>query len=121
MHPKVAQIHRSAVKKDVPEFRAGDTVSVDFKVIEGNKERVQTFTGGISGRSLVRPLLALVLHSARARDQPGGNQTMKKNIAPSGPTSVSDAKRQHSVKQGDAPNHRAWPEKIKANGDAVMP
>jgi hypothetical protein len=46
---------------------------------------------------------------------------MKKNIAPSGPTSVSDAKRQHSVKQGDAPNHRAWPEKIKANGDAVMP
>jgi large subunit ribosomal protein L19 len=50
MHPKVAQIHKSGLRTNVPEFRAGDTVSVDFKVIEGNKERVQTFTGVVIQR-----------------------------------------------------------------------
>ncbi|HAP00108.1 MAG TPA: 50S ribosomal protein L19 [Fibrobacteres bacterium] len=50
MHPIVAKIHRSIERTDIPEFRAGDTVSVDFKVIEGNKERVQTFTGVVIQR-----------------------------------------------------------------------
>jgi large subunit ribosomal protein L19 len=50
MHPKVAQVHTSAHRTDLPEFHAGDTVSVDFKVIEGNKERVQTFTGVVIQR-----------------------------------------------------------------------
>lgn len=50
MHPKVAKIHDSAQRTDLPEFRAGDTISVDFKVIEGNKERVQTFTGVVIQR-----------------------------------------------------------------------
>jgi large subunit ribosomal protein L19 len=50
MHPKVALVHTSAHRTDLPEFRAGDTVSVDFKVIEGNKERVQTFTGVVIQR-----------------------------------------------------------------------
>ena len=45
MHRKVAALHHSNEKTDVPKFRAGDTVSVDFRVIEGNKERIQTFTG----------------------------------------------------------------------------
>lgn len=30
---------------DVPDFKAGDTVSVHVKVIEGEKERIQVFTG----------------------------------------------------------------------------
>jgi large subunit ribosomal protein L19 len=30
---------------DIPDFRAGDTVSVHVKVIEGDKERIQVFTG----------------------------------------------------------------------------
>ncbi len=50
MHPTVATIHRSGLRADVPEFRAGDTVSVDFKVIEGNKERIQTFSGVVIQR-----------------------------------------------------------------------
>ncbi len=33
------------VKKDVPEFKAGDTITVSYKIIEGNKERVQSFRG----------------------------------------------------------------------------
>ncbi len=35
---------------DRPEFRAGDTVSVDVKIKEGNKERVQVFTGTVIKR-----------------------------------------------------------------------
>ena len=33
------------VKTNVPEFRAGDTVTVSYKIKEGDKERVQQFTG----------------------------------------------------------------------------
>jgi large subunit ribosomal protein L19 len=50
MHPTVAAIHRANLRTDTPEFRAGDTVSVDFKVIEGAKERIQTFTGVVIQR-----------------------------------------------------------------------
>ena len=50
MHPTVAAIHNSKLRTDHPEFRAGDTVSVDFRVIEGNKERIQTFTGVVIQR-----------------------------------------------------------------------
>lgn len=50
MHPTVAAIHHANLKTEVPDFRAGDTVSVDFRVIEGNKERIQTFTGVVIQR-----------------------------------------------------------------------
>ncbi|RMF55317.1 MAG: 50S ribosomal protein L19 [Calditrichaeota bacterium] len=30
---------------DLPQFKAGDTISVHFKVVEGGKERIQVFTG----------------------------------------------------------------------------
>ena len=33
------------LRSDIPAFRAGDTLSVHVKVIEGNKERIQLFNG----------------------------------------------------------------------------
>jgi large subunit ribosomal protein L19 len=33
------------VKKDIPDFKAGDDVAVHFRVIEGDKERIQIFRG----------------------------------------------------------------------------
>ena len=30
---------------DVPSFKAGDTITVSYRIIEGNKERVQSFRG----------------------------------------------------------------------------
>lgn len=33
------------LRKDIPEFRVGDTVRVDYKIIEGKRERIQTFEG----------------------------------------------------------------------------
>lgn len=37
-------------KKEIPPFRVGDTVSVSMKIKEGEKERVQVFTGIVIGR-----------------------------------------------------------------------
>jgi large subunit ribosomal protein L19 len=34
----------------LPDFKAGDTVSVDYKIVEGNKERIQTFQGVVIQR-----------------------------------------------------------------------
>ncbi|MDR0907006.1 MAG: 50S ribosomal protein L19 [Rikenellaceae bacterium] len=41
---KIAQDSMWA-EKQVPEFKAGDTVTVTYKIIEGNKERLQSFRG----------------------------------------------------------------------------
>ncbi len=39
-----------AYKKEKPSFRVGDTISVNMKIKEGEKERIQTFTGICIGR-----------------------------------------------------------------------
>jgi len=36
--------------KDFPKFHAGDTVTVTYKIIEGNKERLQKFQGVVIQR-----------------------------------------------------------------------
>ena len=38
------------LKSDLPEFDSGDTVAIDVKVKEGNKERIQRFEGVVVGR-----------------------------------------------------------------------
>ena len=35
----------SQLKSDIPEFHVGDTVDIHVKVVEGNKERIQIFSG----------------------------------------------------------------------------
>ncbi len=37
-------------KKEIPPFRIGDTVSVSMKIKEGEKERIQVYTGTVIGR-----------------------------------------------------------------------
>jgi large subunit ribosomal protein L19 len=39
------KIEQQQMKKDLPAFRAGDTVRVHVKIKEGDKERVQVFEG----------------------------------------------------------------------------
>jgi len=41
----------TSLKSDIPDFRAGDTVKVHVKVVEGNKTRVQVFQGVVIARS----------------------------------------------------------------------
>ena len=38
-------INAASLRSDVPDFRAGDTLKVHVKVIEGTRERVQVFQG----------------------------------------------------------------------------
>ena len=45
MNPIIKEITSAQVKKDVPAFRVGDGVKVHTKVREGDKERIQVFTG----------------------------------------------------------------------------
>ena len=37
-------------KKDYPKFRAGDNIQVSYKIVEGNKERIQSFKGDVIKR-----------------------------------------------------------------------
>ncbi|MBL7752192.1 MAG: 50S ribosomal protein L19 [Chitinophagaceae bacterium] len=37
-------------KKEYPKFKAGDNVTVNYKIIEGNKERIQSFKGDVIKR-----------------------------------------------------------------------
>ena len=41
------------VRKEVPAFKAGDTVSVHYKIREGNKERIQIYQGVVIQRNSV--------------------------------------------------------------------
>ena len=44
-------------EKEVPEFQAGDTITVTYKIVEGNKERIQSFRGvviQIKGRGVTK-------------------------------------------------------------------
>ncbi len=45
MNPKIQAIETAQLKSDVPVFGPGDTVSVQVKVVEGSRERLQAFEG----------------------------------------------------------------------------
>jgi large subunit ribosomal protein L19 len=44
------QVESLYTHRQVPEFRAGDTVKVHVRVVEGDKERIQIFQGVVIGR-----------------------------------------------------------------------
>ena len=79
----IRQIELENMKTDVPDFGVGDTVDVHYLIREGDKERVQVFTGtviaisgsGIRRTATVRRLVAgegvertFPLHSPRVQD-----------------------------------------------------
>ena len=43
-------LNSASLRKDIPPFRAGDTVKVHVKVIEGTRSRVQVFQGVVTSR-----------------------------------------------------------------------
>jgi large subunit ribosomal protein L19 len=48
------KIEQQQMKKDLPSFRAGDTVRVHVKIKEGDKERIQVFEGTVIGQRRAR-------------------------------------------------------------------
>ena len=48
MNAAIAYVHEQlSGKKDLPKFKAGDNITVNYKIIEGNKERIQSFKGDV--------------------------------------------------------------------------
>ena len=47
---KLDSITAAQLRDDIPAFRAGDTVKVHVKVIEGTRSRIQVFQGVVIGR-----------------------------------------------------------------------
>ena len=41
----IDQLNAGSLRTDLPDFRAGDTVKVHVKVVEGNRSRIQVFQG----------------------------------------------------------------------------
>lgn len=41
----IKKITKKQINPNIPEFRVGDTLRVDVRIIEGNKERIQAFEG----------------------------------------------------------------------------
>ena len=44
-------VEQSSRKSEIPEFHVGDTVDVHTKILEGDKERIQVFTGVVIAKS----------------------------------------------------------------------
>lgn len=45
------QVAESSMKAEPPQFEIGDTVDVHTKILEGDKERIQVFTGTVIARA----------------------------------------------------------------------
>ena len=43
-------VDAASLRSDVPDFRAGDTLKVNVKVVEGNRSRIQAFQGVVIAR-----------------------------------------------------------------------
>jgi large subunit ribosomal protein L19 len=51
MNAAIAFVHEQlSAKSSHPKFKAGDNVTVNYKIVEGNKERIQSFKGDVIKR-----------------------------------------------------------------------
>ena len=41
----VDKVTQKQIRSDIPEFRVGDTIRVNVKIVEGKRERIQSFEG----------------------------------------------------------------------------
>jgi large subunit ribosomal protein L19 len=50
-HKIMELVEKASMKSEVPQFDIGDTVDVHTKILEGNKERIQVFSGVVIARN----------------------------------------------------------------------
>ena len=43
----IEKIEREQMRLDIPSFKPGDAVKVHFRIVEGEKERIQVFQGNV--------------------------------------------------------------------------
>ena len=51
MNQLISEITAEALRKDIPDFRPGDSVKVHVKVVEGARSRIQIFAGVVFSRT----------------------------------------------------------------------
>lgn len=44
-------VENAHIRDDIPEFRSGDTLKIDVRVVEGGRERIQVFEGIVIARN----------------------------------------------------------------------
>lgn len=47
---KIADIEKEQLRTGIPDFRVGDTVRVHYKIVEGDKDRIQVYQGVVLKR-----------------------------------------------------------------------
>ena len=47
---KIEEIENAQLQSSLPDFRVGDTVRVHYKIVEGDKDRIQVFQGVVLKR-----------------------------------------------------------------------
>src|SRR5579883_2439201 len=47
---EIQELEKDLIKRDLPAFRVGDTLNIHTRIIEGEKERIQLFTGTVIAR-----------------------------------------------------------------------
>jgi large subunit ribosomal protein L19 len=47
VNPLLDHVEKSSLKTDIPQFEVGDTVDVATRIVEGEKERIQVFSGTV--------------------------------------------------------------------------
>ena len=47
---KIDELERELLRTNLPNFRVGDTVRVHYKIVEGDKDRIQVFQGVVVKR-----------------------------------------------------------------------
>jgi len=47
---KIQEIENEQLRSELPDFRVGDTVRVHYKIVEGDKDRIQIFQGVVLKR-----------------------------------------------------------------------
>ncbi|MFV0424944.1 MAG: 50S ribosomal protein L19 [Bacilli bacterium] len=50
MNKLIEEITLNQIKKDIPDFRPGDSLKVHVRIVEGNRERIQLFEGVVIAR-----------------------------------------------------------------------
>jgi large subunit ribosomal protein L19 len=50
MEQVIRALNSAQIRSDIPQFRAGDTINVSVRVVEGDKERIQHFEGIVIAR-----------------------------------------------------------------------
>ena len=51
MSKLINEFDKASLRSDIPAFRPGDTIKVHVKVVEGNRSRIQVFTGVVISRA----------------------------------------------------------------------